>query len=216
MLLCTITSFAQDVIVKKNGSTVLCRVVDVSSSEVVYKKWTDLQGSNYVLNRTDITTINYENGRKEILSSQNVNEFAPSNQNTGQQSLNDNALLKLADVNNCTPKVRKMKLAGWIGGIIIAGAGSIISCTIIRDDDGTNAKLYGPIASIAAGAIWTTGFLIAANQQQKKAESLVINSPILQDGFTFKDGSVLMGSIDLLKDNIKHQHSLGIGLCYNF
>ena len=52
-LLCSTGVFAQDVIVKKDGSTIVCRVVELTSSEIVYKKWSDLNGSNYVMNRAD-------------------------------------------------------------------------------------------------------------------------------------------------------------------
>ncbi len=39
-LLCSGSVFAQDVIVKKDGSTIVCRVVELTSSEITYKKWT--------------------------------------------------------------------------------------------------------------------------------------------------------------------------------
>jgi hypothetical protein len=38
MLLCSTTVFAQDVIVKKDGSTVVCRVVELTSSEIVAQR----------------------------------------------------------------------------------------------------------------------------------------------------------------------------------
>lgn len=42
LLLCSACVFAQDVIVKKDGSTIVCRVVELTSSEITYKKWNDL------------------------------------------------------------------------------------------------------------------------------------------------------------------------------
>ena len=47
LFLCSTSIFAQDVIVKKDGSTIVCRVVELTSSEITYKKWGDLNGSNY-------------------------------------------------------------------------------------------------------------------------------------------------------------------------
>ena len=213
MLLCSFFSYAQDVIVKKNGSTVVCRVVEVNSTEIVYKKWGNLNGSNYVMDRNDITAINYENGRKESLSNSSINEFAPGNQNSGQQTLNDNALLQLdLGLNNYAQKAKKLRIAGWIGGGILI-AGSVILIANGYDDD---VFLPCGIASGVAGIAWTSGFLIAANKQQKKANSMVQNSPLLQNEFTLSKGSSLIGSVDVIKDDIKHQHILGVGLCYNF
>ena len=68
LLLCSASVLAQDVIVKKDGSTIVCRVVELTSSEIVYKKWSDLNGSNYVMNRADASAINYESGKKMNLS----------------------------------------------------------------------------------------------------------------------------------------------------
>ena len=66
-LLCAASVSAQDVIVKKDGSTIVCCVVELTSTEIVYKKWSDLNGSNYVMDRSDASAINYQNGRKENL-----------------------------------------------------------------------------------------------------------------------------------------------------
>ena len=68
LLLCSVVANAQDVIVKKDGSTVVCRVVEVTATEITYKKWSDLNGSNYVMDKSLASAINYENGKKVNLS----------------------------------------------------------------------------------------------------------------------------------------------------
>ncbi len=93
-LLCFVSVSAQDVIVKQDGSTIVCRIVDLTSSEITYKKWNDLNGSNYVMNRTDASAINYENGKKVNLSEVD-NLYKPGNQNDGVQNYNDRALLEI-------------------------------------------------------------------------------------------------------------------------
>ncbi len=79
-LMCSATVFAQDVIVKKDGSTIICRVVELTSSEIVYKKWSDLGGPNYVMDRSLVSAINYQNGKKVNLS-ESTNLYMPNNQN---------------------------------------------------------------------------------------------------------------------------------------
>lgn len=64
-LLCSASVWAQDVIVKKDGSTIVCRVVEANSSEVVYKKWSDLNGASYIMDRSLVSAINYESGKWE-------------------------------------------------------------------------------------------------------------------------------------------------------
>lgn len=219
VVLCTVfSSFAQDVIVKKNGETVVCRIIKNNSSEVIYKKWDDLNGSNYILNRTDITYINYENGKRENLSSSNLNEFAPNNQSNGSQLLNDIALMQIdSDYHQYNIKAKKLKSIGWIGGSALL-IGSGIFCYLATQESDFFGHTYGEISVILAGTsiAWTTGFLISANRLQKKYKSLVINTSLLQNKFTFNNGSTLICSTDLLKDNQQKSHVLGIGLRYKF
>lgn len=217
MLLCSICVYAQDVIVKKNGSTILCRIVEINSSEVIYKKWTNLKGANYVMNRTDITAINYENGKKDLLSESGINQYTPGNQNTGQQQMNDNALLRMYYENQKSlNKVKKLKKTGYIGGGILVGIGLalIISPDIIHND--TTYGTYAGYGCVVAGGIWTGAFLYSAKRCQKTIDPMVLNTPILQNEFKLKTGDSLMTSMDLLKDNICQTNTIGLAFRYIF
>lgn len=59
------SGYSQDVIVKKDGSTILSKVLEVSSSEVKYKKYSNQDGPIYSISSSNIQVINYENGEKE-------------------------------------------------------------------------------------------------------------------------------------------------------
>lgn len=93
-VLCSVSAWAQDVIVKRDGSTIVCRVVEVKGTEIVYKKWGDLEGSNYVMEKSAASAINYESGKRENFS-EAENLYAPGNQNDGSQQMNDRALLMI-------------------------------------------------------------------------------------------------------------------------
>ena len=65
-LLCvTGRAFAQDVIVMKDQSTVISKVLEITSTEIKYKKWSNQDGPTYTIDRTDVVCINYENGEVE-------------------------------------------------------------------------------------------------------------------------------------------------------
>ena len=66
LILFTISVNAQDVIVKKDGSTILSKVFEIGSSEIKYKKHSHLDGPIYTIVKSDIQAINYENGEKEV------------------------------------------------------------------------------------------------------------------------------------------------------
>lgn len=53
---------AQDVIVKKDGSTILSKVIEVNSTEIKFKKSSNPEGPIYTVCKTELLSINYENG----------------------------------------------------------------------------------------------------------------------------------------------------------
>jgi hypothetical protein len=216
MLLCSTTVFAQDVIVKKDGSTVVCRVVELTTSEIVYKKWSDLNGSNYIMNRSDASAINYQNGKKVNLSEAGTNLYAPGNQNDGVQQLNDKALLQMdAAARYHAPRNYKVasaivKIQGWVIGAAAIGLG----CAYIGKEGHGHYKGMG-IGFIAGGAVWTTGSLLLANYLKKKGQSLS-SIPITQYNIKLPKGQTLSASVDLINNQTVDQKVLGIGLRYNF
>lgn len=65
-LLCWVgTTSAQDVILKKDNTTVLSKVLEVTNTEIKYKKWSNLDGPTYSISCSEITSINYQNGDVE-------------------------------------------------------------------------------------------------------------------------------------------------------
>lgn len=65
----TLNTFAQDIIVKKDGSTIISKVYEIGNSYVKYKKYTNQQGPIYSIDSSDIMRINYENGEIENFES---------------------------------------------------------------------------------------------------------------------------------------------------
>lgn len=64
-IVCPALVFAQDVIVKHDGSTILSKVTKIGTTEVEYKKFSNQNGPTYTILTSDILSINYENGEKE-------------------------------------------------------------------------------------------------------------------------------------------------------
>ena len=230
LLVCSASAWAQDVIVKRDGSTILCRVVEVNKTEVVYKRWGNLEGPNYVMNLSDLSAINYENGKKIRMDETQKSENIPSTTtstplptvqtNTGQQTVSDDALLKMMVKPALTPsqkKAKKLKLIGYIGGpaLVIAGAALIV----VGTGEETGGDCFGGgAACIASGIALTSGCLIRAHNLKKKANSQysVQSSPLYQHDFTLKNGTSFSAGVDMLKDNTRHNPTLGVGLTYNF
>ena len=60
---------AQDLITKKDGSDIQAKILEVTSTEVKYKKYSNLEGPTFTLPKSDILIIRYENGENEVFNS---------------------------------------------------------------------------------------------------------------------------------------------------
>lgn len=60
---------AQDVILKKDNTTVLSKVLEITSTEIKYKKWSNQDGPTYSISRSEVTRINFQNGDVESFTS---------------------------------------------------------------------------------------------------------------------------------------------------
>lgn len=55
-----------DIILKRDGSEIEAKVIEVGINEIKYKKCDNLAGPTYVLLKNDVFMINYPNGQKDI------------------------------------------------------------------------------------------------------------------------------------------------------
>ena len=67
-LFSSITTMAQDVIVKKDGSTILAKVTKIGDKEVEYKKYNSKSDRLYSISVSELMAINYEDGEREDFS----------------------------------------------------------------------------------------------------------------------------------------------------
>ena len=85
-LMFAMTTWAQDVIVMHDGSTILSKVLEVSETSIKYKKFKNLNGPTYTITIAKVQSINYENGERDTfgkqLPSENVaNQVQTENSN---------------------------------------------------------------------------------------------------------------------------------------
>lgn len=57
---------AQDVIIKQNGDEIQCKLIEIGSDVIKFKKWSNLNGPIFVEERDDVFMIKYENGEKDV------------------------------------------------------------------------------------------------------------------------------------------------------
>jgi hypothetical protein len=68
LLLCSVLGFAQDVLTKKNGEDISSKVLEVTTTEIKYKKFDNLNGPTFTILKSEVLLIRYENGTKDVFN----------------------------------------------------------------------------------------------------------------------------------------------------
>lgn len=212
MLLCSmLAAHAQDVIVKKDGSTIVCRVLETSNTHVFYQAWADPYGPTQMVKISEVANINYEKGKKDKVQEVEENIYAPNNQNSGAGKYNDNALLdmqnqmkerdramaerdrQLAHIASLPKKAKMWKYIGYVGGAALVAGG--IVCLIGQkrahiDDDGRKFHTSGFL-----GRAWAKGeYIEIKNENGNVIESYYkYNETIIENKLGYYLGAGLIG-----------------------
>lgn len=219
-LVASITASAQDVIVKNDNSTILCRIVEVNNNEVVYLKWSDLNGPRYVMDSSLIANINYQDGRQDKFNQQTSNAYAPGNQQTGAAMYNDKDLLDMdirrGKIFDIEKKIKQYKTIAWGVGVpcIIVGAGVVFFTTMIDDAGGISMITVGTLIG-ATGVVILPLYLSKAYKLSNQ-NKLLTTAPLYQHEFNLSNGKSLYAGVDMIRDRLYKQTTLGLGLQYNF
>ena len=204
------SAMAQDVIVMRDGTSILSKVLEITSTDVKYKKHNNLEGPTYSVLKTAVLVINYANGEKESFGAP---ENAPTiiGNSTDPQSYSYEELDVFKKANSQRKKSKRIKTIGWTAGILLVGAGA---ATIAGDVDGEKIDLG--LGLIVGGAAITTGCIIWGNMLKKKNALAINSAPIYQYDFLLKNGSTLSAGVDVLRNSHLNEKTLGLGIRYNF
>lgn len=222
MLLSATSAFSQDVIVKKDGSTIVSKVLEITGTEVKYKKFSNPSGPTYSILKSEVQCINYENGEKETFgpvstSSQSQLPYSISYPQTpNPQSISDQQLLNLAGESfKYDKKIKRLKIAGWtVGAALTAGGIVMLCCNIGRDRD---PALIIPGTILMAGGITTTTLcLVRANKLKQQSLYSIHTTPLFQYEMALHNGTMLSTGINLINDSRLKTQTMGLGISYNF
>ena len=94
------TANGQDIITMKNGDEIKAKVIEISASEIKYRRFENLDGATIVAAKKDVFAINYANGTREV-----INTVTPNTRNThtgtsarkGKAAIGSNLILGIGD-----------------------------------------------------------------------------------------------------------------------
>ncbi len=216
MLLSATSAFAQDVIVKKDGSTIVSKVLEITSTEVKYKKFTNQNGPTYTISKADVMVINYENGEKETFETATSDQIQQNSTNptsylNSQSSVNDQSLLEMVGNSKELEKAKRLKKVGLIAGPAAFLTGFILMCI---PSDVTVAS--GMFLLVPGGIATTIGCLVRAHKLKSQSFYSLNTMPLYQYDFAFNNGTSLSTGVDYMKDNHLKTQTLGLGIRFNF
>lgn len=222
MLLClTMTVVAQDIVVKKDGTTIKAKVTEVSSTEIKYKRFDNLNGPVYTISVSELLAINYENGNTESFNG--ATQSTVSSATNGERNLTDSQLVSLYKNQNAKPKKiysskelynkgKKQRKIGYIiGGASALAGGALVCCGISGYEE------FVATGSCLAGTGLIVGTIFVVKGQSKIKKSQTIQSYALyQQEIPLGNNKSLAAGPSILKNNLTKEYSCGISLCMNF
>ena len=121
---------AQDIIIKKDGSEIEAKVLEVKSSNITYKRFEMLDGPTYEIDKSEIFIIKYSSGQKDVFNEikiaqeEKVNPLkSPNNKGASKRNaIGVNPIMLLFEFDSKLGYVEYEKLIGKrmsIGGRIL-------------------------------------------------------------------------------------------------
>ncbi len=210
MILCSANVIAQDVIVKKDGSTIASKVLEINQNEIKYKKFNNQNGPTYSISKSEILSINYENGEKDMFNNY-VTPMPQQDYNyTNNQTYNTYSQQNQYKKEQLLISAKHWRNAGTFLGTIIALGGGTVALLCLE----------GTPAYIVIGSCCGAGFLTAAimggvaNNKEEQAKAIA-TFPIIKQDFNIANGQFSAG-INLMNDKLTKEHILGLGLALKF
>lgn len=240
-----LASSAQDLIIKKDGSTVKALVKKVTSTEVEYKKASNPKGPSYSIAIADLFAINYANGEKDLFNTPAEPQSKPENKTnqtevsqgaavadspvsqsqeyitdeTASQYSRDNELVKMynngVDVDLLRKASTYKKVGLWVG-IPATLAGA--TWLILGVTGVVDADGYAGGGALGAVGIATMSYcFIKSHQYKKKAYDLLGFSPVWTHDIQLGDRCSLALECDVINNVADYRDKgLGVGLKLNF
>lgn len=212
----TLAASAQDVIVKKDGSTILSKVMEIGTAEVKYKKWNNQNGPMYTIAKAEVQSINYENGEKETFPE--IETPQPQQQNNYGDYASQ--IAKSMEASNKLQKERLLASAkSWnIGGNVwywVNFIGGIGGGILVYSSGGSESAYWIIAGSGIASALIGLGICRAIANNKEKAAYSIASVPLIKQEFDLGN-SRLSASIDLMNDYNYKTKTVGLGVNLNF
>lgn len=130
MLMFIGTTFAQDIITTKDGNDIQAKILEVTNTEIKYKKFNNPDGPTFTLKKSEVLIVRYQNGENEVFNKTPQADYT-STPNTNLP-VKEGMLYKeykdFYDFHQYSPQSYDPYSPGWSGvaSFFIPGLGQVI------------------------------------------------------------------------------------------
>lgn len=219
LIACT-NLFSQDIIELKSGNKIEAKLIEITESTIKYKKYNNLEGPTYTISLSEISSITYENGTKDIFDNTTLkkSDIATSIENIGDKISNEidysghniakqmNRTIGL-EIDKLERKAMRISVCGIIFGML-PGIGMIASGII------TQQWWMIPTGAIAGAfvsgmCIWRANVINADVQNYRLEEYQTLN-------FGINKNTTISTCYFASKQQLIPQKAFGLGVTVNF
>lgn len=174
----TTTSFAQDLITKKNGEDIKAKVLEVTPNEVKYKLYDEPNGVTYTARKSELLMVRYESGRNEVFNTNSYSDLYTTNREPVAgiaPGMKYKELKPMYNYREFTPTLADRYSPAWSGvasffipglGQMICGEvgrgfawlGGSIGCSIVAGV-GSGLAAYGSVGGAVTCLVASAGVL---------------------------------------------------------
>jgi hypothetical protein len=156
--------WAQDTIIQKNGNRVPAKVLQIDKNDVTYKKFENPDGPSYVIPKSDINVIRYQNGSTDTFN------LAVSAQKQVKFEKTPKSEMFLKGEQDAAIHYTKFKPAGhWSFGLTLPlNAIGVIPAVIMSATEPKRENLDYPDVSLLTHPDYVKGYLTKAKDKKGK------------------------------------------------
>lgn len=155
---------AQDVIINNTGDEIQAKVLEITSSEIKYKRYDNLDGPTITIAKSEVLLIKYENGTKEVFQNQ-----ANGNSSTSVQTAKEDLRMKgMRDAERYY--TGQNSGAGWTAAatILTTPVIGLIPAAAVSSAEPSDRNLNYPDAKLMENYEYSQAYKEQAHKTKKK------------------------------------------------
>lgn len=159
----SMSSYAQDVITKKDGTDIQAKILEVTPTEIKYKRFDNQTGPTFSSLISDLIMVRYENGTNEVFN-QNKSISSSSGSNEASELIEQG---KQDAINNYKGQNSGK---GWTAAttILFSPIIGVIPAAITTSSEPENENLNAPSLELMKNPNYNQGYTDQAHKTKKK------------------------------------------------